>query len=240
MPLGGGAFFCCCDTATCGTVGGGGFGKPFWGIGGDGMGLIVDKSVFENQMRVLQAAATMDGELGARLRNAVAAEIKAARDRVVKDIRFANGDPRDTAKAVRRIAYKKILGGNINILDRKKASGSQNDYEAPRKLRPGQRGGNRMIRSVRTHDILHYGPLDRGWILRIVNSGTKPRYANGRNGKWSRSGNKTFEKLQESGDYFRGSISARNFFGSAGGAAMEKAMANLQTIIEEEFNKLFE
>lgn len=207
------------------------------------MALIVDTSVLENQMKVLQAASTMDSELGQRLRDVVAAEMKAVRDRIVGDIKFDNGDPRGTAKAVRRVVYQKILGGNVNILNRRTASGSTNTFEAPRTVYPGMkghRGGNRNIRSKRTDDILHYGPLDRGWILRIVNSGTNPRYANGRNGKWGkRGGNRTFGRLQEEGDYFRGSIVPRNFFGTSGEREMTTALSNLQKIINQEFNKLF-
>lgn len=207
------------------------------------MALIVDTSVLENQMNVLQAAATMDSELGERLRAVIAAEMKAARNRIVSSIKFHNGDPRDTAQAVRRVVYKKILGGNINILNRHTASGTKSNYEAPRKVYPGMkghRGGNRRLRSQRTQDILDYGPLDRGFILRMVNSGTNPRYANGRNGKWGkRGGNQTFARLQEAGDYYRGSIAPRNFFGTSGEREMNAALSNLQKIIEQEFNKLF-
>ena len=194
-------------------------------------------------MKVLQAAATMDSELGERLRSVIADEMKAARDRIVGDIKFKNGDPRGAAHAVRRAVYKKILGGNINILNRTKAAGNRSSYEAPRKVFPGMkghRGGNRTIRSMRTEDILHYGPLDRGFILRMVNSGTNPRYSGGGRvelGKYSSARN--FFKMQEEGNGYRGSISARNFFGTSGEREMQKALSNLQTIIEQEFNKLF-
>ena len=206
------------------------------------MALIVDTSVLENQMKVLQAAATMDSDLGKRLRAAIAAEMKATRDRIVGDIKFKNGDPRETAHAVRRVVYQKILGGNVNILNRRTASGNRSTYEAPRKVYPGMtghRGGNRRLRSQRTQDILSYGPLDRGWILRIVNSGTNPRYANGRNGKWGKlGGNQTFARLQDAGDYYRGSIAPRHFFGTNGEREMRTALSNLQQIIEQEYNKL--
>lgn len=125
--------------------------------------------------------------------------------------------------AVKRYVASKYLGGVVSILDGK-ASGSRNSYEAPRKLRPGQRGGNRMLRSPRTDDILHYGPDERGFVLRFINSGTNPRYANGRNGKWDKHGNnKTFFKLQEEGDYYRGSIAPRNFMSTLGKPSMQKA-----------------
>ena len=205
------------------------------------IGLEINNELLTNQMRVLQAASVVDSELGKRLREVIAAEMKAARDRIVSSFKFKNGDPRGAAHSVRRVIYKKILGGNINILDRHIA-GSPSSYEAPRKVYPGvggQRGGNRMLRSQRTQDILHYGPLDRGFILRMVNSGTNPRYANGRNVTGGNRNMRNFFKLQEQGDYYRGSIAARNFFGTNGSREIEHALNNLSTIIEQEFNKLF-
>lgn len=205
------------------------------------MALEVNNELLANQMRVLQAASVVDSELGKRLREVIAAEMKAARDSVVASIKFKNGDPRGAAHSVRRVIYKKILGGNINILNRRTA-GSPSNYEAPRKVYPGvggQRGGNRRLRSQRTEDILHYGPVDRGFILRMVNSGTNPRYANGRNVSGGNRNLRNFFKLQEEGDYYRGSISARNFFGTNGSREMDKALSNLSEIIEQEFNKLF-
>lgn len=207
------------------------------------MALIIDENGFKDQLDVLQAASTMNGELGKRLREAVFKEMKAARARVVNDIHFANGDPRGTAKAVKRYVAGKYLGGVLSILDGKKSSGGRNSYEAPRKVYPGMkghRGGNRRLRSQRTQDILELPSSDRGFILRFVNSGTNPRYAAGRNGKWSKSGrNATFGKLQEEGDYFRGSIAPRNFFAPAGEREILTAMNNLSVIIDEEYNKIF-
>ena len=205
------------------------------------IGIEINNELLTNQLRVLQAASVVDSELGKRLREVIAAEMKAARNRIVSSIKFKNGDPRGAAHSVRRVIYKKILGGNINILNRRTA-GAPSNYEAPRKVYPGmkgQRGGNHMLRSQRTQDILHYGPLDRGFILRMVNSGTNPRYANGRNVTGGNRNMSNFFKLQEQGDYYRGSIAARNFFGPNGSREIDKALTNLSTIIEQEFNKLF-
>ena len=199
----------------------------------------VDYQLLENQRQVLQAAALTNSALAERLRQIVAAELKAARDSIVSSLRFKNGDPRGTAHSIRRSVYQKLLGGNISILDGR-GGGGGNTYEAPRTLRAGQRGGNRRLRSQRTQDILSYGPRDRQFILRFVNSGTHPRYANGRNGKWNKKGdNRTFFKLQSEGTGYRGSIAPRNFFASAGERAMQQAVQNLGQMIEQEFNKLF-
>ena len=199
----------------------------------------INNQILENQMHALQACMTVDSEMGKRLRELIFQELKRARNDIAGGLKFANGDPRGTRGAVKRYVASKYLGGVVSILDGK-ASGSNNSYEAPRKLRPGQRGGNRMIRSQRTDDMLHYGPDERSFILRYINSGTHPRYANGRNGKWNkRGGNRTFFKLQEQGDYYRGSIAPRNFMSTLGKPSMQRALENLSKMVDEEFDKLF-
>ena len=206
------------------------------------MALIVNDEVIANQMRVLQAASVVDSELGKRLRECIFVELKNIRDRIVSGIKFENGDPRGTAHAVKRYIASKYLGGTVSIAPGGKEYGGRNSYEAPRKVypgMPGHRGGNRMLRSHETQQRLSYGPADRGFILRMVNSGTNPRYANGRNGKWKNGNNDTFFKLQEQGDWYRGSIAPRNFFGTKGEPEVQKGVQNLAKIIDEEFNKLF-
>ena len=200
------------------------------------MALEINQQYFQNQQHVLKALTAVDGEFHKRLREMIFLELKAARNKIVEDISFKNGDPRGTRYAVKRYVAGKYLGGVVSILDGRKA-GSRNNYEAPRKLRPGQRGGNRMLRSQRTDDVLHYGPGQRSFILRYVNSGTAPRYSAGRNvsGKGNR---RAFFKMQEEGDWYRGSIAPRNFFATLGQPAMERAVRNLGQMVDEEFNKL--
>ena len=203
------------------------------------MALEINNELLTNQMRVLQTASVVDSELGKRLRELIFQELKRVRYDIAGGLKFANGDPRGTRGAVKRYVASKYLGGVVSIMDGK-ASGSKNSYEAHRKLRQGQRGGNRMIRSKRTDDILHYGPDERGFVLRFINSGTHPRYANGRNGKWDKRGNNsTFFKLQEQGDYYRGSIAPRNFMNKLGKPSMQRAVENLSKMVDEEFDKLF-
>jgi hypothetical protein len=89
-------------------------------------------------------------------------------------IRFEHGDPRQAYKAVRTTVYRRILGGNVNIL-RKKRAGAMGTYTSPRTLEPGQRGGNRRSRSERTAALQSYQGSDRGFILRFLNAGTQER-----------------------------------------------------------------
>ena len=201
------------------------------------MALEINQQYFQNQQHVLKALSAVDGEFHKRLREMIFLELKAARNKIVEDISFKNGDPRGTRYAVKRYVAGKYLGGVVSILDGRKA-GSRNNYEAPRKLRPGQRGGNRMPRSLRTDDMLHYGPQDRSMILRWVNSGTAPRYADGRNVS-GRGNRREFFRMQEEGDWYRGSIAPRNFFARIGQPEMEKAVDRLGKMVDEAFDKLF-
>lgn len=203
------------------------------------MALEINTEILENQRAAIQACMTVNSDMGKRLRELIFQELKRVRNDIAGGLKFANGDPRGTRGAVKRYIASKYLGGVVSILDGK-SSGRKNSYEAPRKLRTGQRGGNRMIRSQRTDDILHYGPDERNFILRFINSGTHPRYANGRNGKWDRRGNNsTFFKLKEQGDYYRGSIAPRNFMSTLGNPSMRRAVENLSKMVDEEFDKLF-
>jgi hypothetical protein len=146
-------------------------------------------------------------------------------------------DPRGTIKSIRTSVYEKVLGGNINILNGKKAHGS-NSYEPPRKLSPGQRGGNRRSRSGRTQQIMGYAPLDRGFILRFVNSGTKTRVIGFRNTiKGNRARYDSLVTRIHSGDKSRtgnrGSIAARNWFGPRSTQELQNAAANLDKMIDD-------
>ena len=81
-------------------------------------------------------------------------------------------DPRNAYKAVKTAIYKRILGGSVSILNRRRASGRTSNYEPPRTLQPGQRGGNRVPRGARTQQLMSYEGADRAFILRFLNSGT--------------------------------------------------------------------
>ena len=114
--------------------------------------------------------------------------------------------------AVRKAIYKKILGGNVNILSpyRKAGKAAPLPPESPRKKSHAV-GGNRIPRSRRTEDLLTYYGADRGFILRFLNSGTDNRT--------SRYGN-------------RGAIAPRNWFGPRTQRAMEGAAQKLDEYLD--------
>lgn len=121
---------------------------------------------------------------------------------------------------VRKAVYKKVLGGNINIISGGKSAGKRAPIppESQRK-KSHDRGGNRIPRSKRTEDLLSYAGPDRSFILRFMNDGTTTRT--------SRYGN-------------RGAIAARNWFGPAATQALDQSAQMFDELItklvEQEFN----
>ncbi len=182
-----------------------------------------DDSIILEQQRVLEAALSTNPKTQKALQKLIRKALMDVRPELVAAARGAmDSDPRGAAQGIRLSVYKKILGGNANILNSRKA-GKPTTYEPPRKLQPHQRGGNRVPRGERTNKVMHYGPHDRQWILRFINSGTSDRMAGSRGGRLS--GN-------------RGSIAARNFFGRAGTSALTKAAENLATLIDTELEAM--
>ena len=134
-----------------------------------------NEAIIVEQNKVLEQALSTNPKTQNVLRKLIRKVIMQERASVVASIKFENGDPRGSARAVRTAVYKKILGANINIYNSRKAHGSTS-YEPPRN--PSHRGGNRRTRSGRTQQIMSYGPLDRGFILRFQNDGTGDRSVN--------------------------------------------------------------
>ena len=186
--------------------------------------LEVNNTVILEQQKVLEAALSTNPKTQKVLQKLIRKALMEVRPDLVSAARGAMGsDPRGAAHGIRLSVYKKILGGNVNILNMRKKAGKPTTYEPPRKLQPGQRGGNRVPRGNRTDTVMHYGPHDRQWILRVINSGTSDRMAGSRGGRLS--GN-------------RGNIAPRNFFRGAGERALAQAADNLATLIDTELEAI--
>ena len=143
-------------------------------------------------------------------------------------------DPRNAYKAVRYAVYKRIFGGQVNILDSRKASKAS--YEPAR--HPSQRGGNRMARSQRTKDLMEYQGASRGFVLRFLNAGTDARYAgHGRNGRAEAEKERFI--LQNDGRGYRGRIAPSNWFGPRSQHELENAAGRIQEIIDRVINDEF-
>ena len=198
------------------------------------IGLEIDNTVIVEQKQILEQALSTNPKTQKALQELIRKVIMEARADVMNSVRFKNGDPREARNAIRSTVYKRILGGNLNILNSRKTHGT-NDYEPPRKLRPGQRGGNRRPRSVRTNNVMHYGGYDRGFILRFVNSGTKQRNIEHLVEIKRADGTSKFRWRNDNGAYGnRGAIAARNWFKGASERELVDASAKLDYLIHTE------
>ena len=182
-----------------------------------------------------------------RLRGAIREILKEARKELSGDAKKnlqMQSDPRSAYKAVRSSVYKRLFGGQVNILPSRRA-GAMKLYEPPRTLTGGHRGGNRRPRSKRTTDLMSYQGKDRGFILRFLNAGTGDRTINFKDDpsreyvdRGRRGGNlQKYGKTINTGK--RGSIAARNWFGSASQREMQEAAGKLQALIDKVINEEF-
>ena len=193
----------------------------------------------QEQMKQLDALLASNPEMEKRMRRVISKVMVKAQKWTQKEIAGdMPNDPRHAAKAVRKAVYRRILGGNINILRKSRATEGASDYTPTRTLKSGQRGGNRRLRSERTHRMDSYNASDRGFILYWLNSGTGTRQERGfrndphrsqvRRGSQGGDVNK-YGKTTNTGA--RGSISARNVFASN--------IVALGEFIDRELNKEF-
>lgn len=186
----------------------------------------INESVAQAQQKALAVLFVNHPETRKRIRKIVREELKDATKRLREDARYElPNDPRKAYRAVRASIYRKILGGNVSILNPRRA-GQRYQLIKPRKLdqNPFQRGGNRVQRGARTESVDTYFGKDRAFILRFLNSGTDVRMAGSRGGRLS--GN-------------RGSITARNWFQNMAPHEMELAAENLSNVIEEELAEAY-
>lgn len=199
------------------------------------MGIVIDNTLISNQAQNLKAAMSTDPNMRKVIQRHIREALFAARREVMNAAKFDNGDPRQSRKSIRTTVYEKILGGNINILTGKSSKGGGGMHAPPRKGTSG-RGGNRRMRGDRTNQILSYGPYERQFILRFVNSGTKTRVIGFRN---TVKGNKTrYNELASrihSGDKFRtgnrGAIAPRNWFMGSSERNLGMAAQNIADMI---------
>lgn len=137
-----------------------------------------------------------------------------------------HNDPHRARVGVSRNAVKSdggLMWTSAKILQPKTA-GSFRFPEPPKVDRGRKRGGNRAPRSKRTSSMLTYSPRDRGFILRFLESGTKPRTAGTRGGKF-RGGN-------------RGSITARHTFSRTAPFIADSIMKRVAEKIEKRIASL--
>ena len=171
----------------------------------------------------LEKLLTSNKEMEAEVRALVAKVLQTAAREVSSAAAGAiQSDPKGTARAVRRMIYKQVLGGNINILNKKKAGARDST------------GTSVRGRTSRTEQIMSYRGVDRQFILRFLDSGTNARVTTHMNGHTIERSRKVPWYTYKSGRIGgRGAIAPRNFFGTAAQQAIEKAAARLSVLLEQ-------
>ena len=166
------------------------------------------------EQKALEALMMSNPDMEKKVQGLIRKVLMTVRRAVAQQAKGAmRSDPRQAYKAVKTAVYRQILGGSVSILQKRRGSVQFSDYEPPRKQRaPWARGGNRIPRSQRTNDLIHYAGADRSFVLRFINQGTSQRE--------SRYGN-------------RGSIRARGFFATSSHQAMRKAADELTQLIDQ-------
>lgn len=189
------------------------------------------------QREELERLMMSNPQMEKRVQGLIRKVLMQARSEIGNGILFKHGDPRQAYKAVKTAVYRQILGGSVSILKKKRAGTQFSNYEPPRTLKPGQRGGNRRSRSPRTWDLVHYAGPDRGFVLRFLNAGTQRRavkfkYDESREHvhRGSQGGHKYGETINTG---FRGNIKPRNFFGQLAPSAMNRAADQLTKLIDD-------
>ena len=170
----------------------------------------------ENNVK-LDLLLTHNREMDKKLNDLTKKVIRKARGELVKNARVGldmDSDPRSAYRAIKSTVYRRIKGGNVSILSKRRASSKR--YPVPTSTRG---------RSQRTEQLMSYYGADRGFVLRFLNKGTKQRTVKGFNGR------RGFKSPDATGD--RDRITGRNWFGHASQAEMERAAAELEKMIDE-------
>lgn len=188
----------------------------------------------DEQVKQLRRMMSEDPHFRRRVNAVIKTVLSEARREVTQHAQGAmDSDPRHAYKAVRSAVYRRILGGNLNILQKRKA-GAPGNYQKPRKGLP-KRGGNRWGRSERTKQLEGYEGADRGFILRFVNAGASNRAIR----SYTDSSGTRHDLLTHAKGGSRGNISARNWFGQASQQTLENASASIQDFIDQIINEEF-
>lgn len=185
----------------------------------DGIHIEINQAEVERQARALAALSVNNPEARKEMRKEIRKILSKLRSNVAKSIHSSlENDPRQAYKAVLHSVWKRVLGGNINILARRKA-GARYELIREKKLDPAKPGGNRVRRSSETERMDTYFGADRGFVLRFLNSGTTQRQ--------TRLGN-------------RGSIRATGIFSHTVPWFLNDAETQLAIMVEEELKKYFD
>lgn len=193
----------------------------------------------------LDALLTSNPQMEKKIQKIIGKALRQAEKKIENYIvpNVLKNDPRSAAKALRYTVYRRILGGNLNILHGKKR-GATSSYVPER--HPSRRGGNRKTRSDRTIRMEGYEGADRSFILRFQNAGARKGGGNRQLGRTNfkvdehrgkvrrgiQGGNvKKYGETVNTGN--RGHIGGNNWFGNIS----DHYMGNIAATIEYEVDK---
>ena len=163
-----------------------------------------------------------------------------ARNATAQDVSGIVKGPGQSWRSIRHSVFQKILGGNINILNKKRGTAEWKIVQKVRKVEqnPHMRGGNRRRRTLRTAMVEGYEPTARGFILRFQDSGTRQRFIGGRNSTGRGDNGLRWGRMKAMGTGNRGEITAGNFFYRIASQHLGQAAEKLAKMIEEEIAKI--
>lgn len=198
----------------------------------------------------LDALLLKDPKMEKKIQHIIGRALKQAEKKMESyvDTSVLKNDPRHAAKAIRYTVYRRILGGNLNILHGKQR-GAATGYTPERHPSSG-RGGNRKTRSERTIRMEGYEGADRSFILRFQNAGARVGGGNRSLGDFrtdehrskvkrgSQGGNvNKYGKTVNTGS--RGRIAARNWFGSISDSYMQEVAATIEYEVDKAIAEVF-
>ena len=205
---------------------------------GKGMNDNIEVDGYVQQREALESLLMSNPAMEKKVQGLIRKVLLVARRTIANDAKdVMKSDPRKAYKAVKTAVYRQILGGSVSILNKRGVK--FDNYEPPRTLRPGQRGGNRRSRSQRSDNLMHYAGESRAFVLRFLNQGTNGRgiafiadESREHVHRGSRGGNlQKYGKTINTGA--RGHIAPRNFFSTSSHTAMQKAASELTQLIDE-------
>ena len=172
----------------------------------------IQVSGFIEKQAMFERLLTSEPRFDLNVRSVIRKVLQEARKNLSRDAAsYIENDPRKAARAIKHTVYKQLFGGNLSILQKRKA-GAKSSFVRQRTLQPGQIGGNRRKRVESRNRLDQYFGSDRGFVLRFLASGTVTRE--------TRYGN-------------RGAIGRTDWFGHTAPWEMQTAATNVADAINE-------
>ena len=204
----------------------------------------------------LDALLTKNPDMEKKIRKIIGKALKQAEKGIERYVGTSvlKNDPRHAAKAIRYTVYRRVLGGNLNILHGRQR-GAATGYTPERHPSSG-RGGNRRPRSSRTIRMEGYEGADRSFILRFQNAGARKGGGNRSLGRTDfkvdehrakvrrgiQGGDTSFPHYGRLGNVNtgnRGRLAARNWFGSISDYYMEEVAAIIEYEVDKAISEVF-